>query len=116
MITRYARFRIIALEPLRSLLIRFKRSCLISYLDFVNLRQILLMRSCASEVSFRDVVLDCFIEYACRIFRVRFSVYFERLCPRVGCIVGLVKGVLKDRGCFLEGLPSLLVCDGEIAC
>ena len=58
-------------------------------------------------------MLDRFIEYTCRILRVRFSVYFERLCPRVGCVIGLVKEVSEDRRCFLKGLASFLVCDGE---
>lgn len=103
------RLGIIALEPLRGLLICIQRFLHISQLNLIYLGQVLLLSRRAAQVSAQNIVLDRTGENTGRILRVGLAVDLECFLEGIGRIVGLVEVLRLNVCCFLKGLASFLI-------
>lgn len=93
----------ITLKPARSYLISLCSSFLVTNLDLVYFRQILLLRRSSSKIALARVVIYRLLQHAGGVLGVGFAVGFVGFGESICGIIGFVEVLGLDDGSALEG-------------
>ena len=104
----YARFSLVTLKPAGSGLVRLCSSFLVTDLDLVYSRQILLLRRRSSEIALARVVIYRLLQHAGSVLGVGFAVGFVSFGESVGGVVGFIEVLGLDGGSALKGSTGFL--------
>lgn len=85
------RLGIVSVEPFRGLLVSLQRFLGVAKLSLVYFSKVLLLCSCAAQVSLQNVMADGAGQDSGSILRVGFAVHLKCFLESIGGIIGLAE-------------------------